>query len=296
MLISRNRRPPQEFIKDISVSDDGVRPVRSARPHSREKLGILASYLGAYGRACTKAGEFSFVAAMAGSGLYRIEETDEWLLGSTLVALRSNPAFARCLAMDLSPANVAALRTRVGDDNRAIVLQGDCNTDLLPAMELHVRNNKPLFVLLDPEGAELEWNTIKAVSTFRHGLLRAEQLILFATEGVNRMLPVETDIELHNEMRLNRLFPPTTRWREVWLKRRHGEVTPADARREYVEIYRQGLFDLGYQHVEPRDVSRPNGGVVYHLLFATDHPAGQKIMTDVFGSMRPNDPQLKLMY
>jgi three-Cys-motif partner protein len=150
-------------------------------------------------------------------------------------------------------------------------------------------------VLLDPEGAELEWDTVRAVSAHRLGRLKAEILILFATEGVNRMLPVEADIELHNEMRLNRLFPPDSRWREIWMQRRRGEISPAEARVRYVSAYQQGLKDLNYAYAEPREIRRPSGGLVYHLLFATDHPAGARIMEDVFGSMRPNDPQLPLL-
>jgi three-Cys-motif partner protein len=289
------RRAPQEFIRDITASDDGVRPVRSAKIHTREKLGILTSYLASYGRACRTAGEFSFVDALSGPGMYRVEETNEWLLGSTMIALRSEPRFGRCLAMDLNAENVRALRERTASDQRAVVLQGDCNRDLLPAMANHVRRDKPLFVLLDPEGAEVEWHTIQEISGFRAGPLKAEMLILFSTEGVNRMLPVEQEIEAHNEMRLNRLFPPTVEWRTTWQQRRAEEITPADARERYVEIYRRGCEALGYQFTETRPVRRTNGAVVYHLIFASDHPAGKRIMSDVFGSMHPNDPQLPLL-
>ena len=119
-------------------------------------------------------------------------------------------------------------------------------------------------------------------------------LILFPTEGMNRMLPVETDIALHNEMRLNQLFPPQCRWREIWERRRSGEITPSDARSQYVSGYMAGLRALGYASVLPRSIERPGGGVVYHLIFATDHPAGDAIMDDVFGHMNPNEPQQRL--
>ncbi|MBI5949074.1 MAG: three-Cys-motif partner protein TcmP [Chloroflexi bacterium] len=289
------RRPSQEFIKDITVVDDGIRPVRHAHDWTRDKLGILTSYLGAYGRACQRAGEFYFVDAMAGPGLYRIEETGEWLLGSTPIALKSAPPFAQCLAMDVDERNVLALRRRIDQFGpRATVLQGDANSDLVGAMGEFVPRNRPSFILLDPEGAELHWETVRGVAAHRQGALKSELLILFATEGVNRMLPVEADIELHNEMALNILFPPQSRWRETWQRRRSGEISPAEARVEYVAGYVRGLEAAGYASVLPREIRRPNGSLVYHLIFASDHPAGERIMRDVFGTMNPNDPQQRL--
>lgn len=301
-MAQRRRRPPQEFIAEISVTDDGIRPVREAHDWTRNKLGILTSYLSSYARACTRAGDFYFVDAMAGPGLCHIAETDEFLLGSTLIAARTSPPFARILSLDIVPANVAALERRALPwKDRVFVRRGDANRDLLPLMEEHVPTNKPSFVLLDPEGAELEWATVRGVAAFRRPrrpgaeALRAEMLILFPTEGVNRMLPVEADIALYNEMRLNQLFPPQCRWREIWQQRRSGEITPTDARLQYVSGYMAGLRALGYKSVLGRSIERTGGAVVYHLIFATDHPAGEAIMDDVFGHMNPNDPQLPLL-
>lgn len=290
------RRPPQEFIQDITVEDDGIRPVRECHDWTRDKLGILTSYLAAYGRACKSAPRgFYFTDAMAGSGFCHIEETDEYLLGSTLIALRSEPPFRRCLSLELSGSNAEALRRRTeGEGGRSIVLQGDCNRALEAAMDEHIPRNVPHFVLLDPEGAELEWQTIRAVARHRLGPRKAEILILFPTEGMNRMLPVESEIALHNEMRLNQLFPPDAKWREVWQRRLDGVISPADARREYVLRYGAGLTQIGYKTVLHRTIERTSGSLVYHLVFATDDDAGERIMADVFGAMHSNQPQLRL--
>ncbi len=297
----RRRRPPQEFIADIRVADDGLRPVREAHDWTRNKLGILASYLSSYARACTGAGAFYFVDAMAGPGICHIAETEEFLLGSTLIAARTSPLFDRVLALDLAPANVEVLRARTASFGERVIAQaGDANRDLLPLMEQHIPKTAPSFVLLDPEGAELEWATVRGIADFRQPRLprarrlKAEMLILFPTEGMNRMLPVEADIALHNEMRLNQLFPPQSHWRDTWERRRSGKITPAQARERYVEGYKSGLDALGYRSVLSRSIERPGRGVVYHLVFATDHPAGEAIMDDVFGHMNPNEPQQRL--
>jgi three-Cys-motif partner protein len=222
-------------------------------------------------------------------------ETDEWLLGSTLIALETEPAFAKCLAIELRADDAAVLAQRAhAYGSRAVIVQGDANSELVGAMDREIPHRGPSFVLLDPEGTELEWSTVAGAARHRHGPRKSELLILFATEGVNRMLPVEAEIERHNEMALNRMFPPQADWRSVWLARRDGEFTPTEARLQYVEQYMLGLWALGYAAVLRREISRSSGGLVYHLVFATDHPTGERIMTSVFGSMHSNRPQLQL--
>lgn len=290
------RRPPQEFVIDQRVPDDGIRPVREAFHWTRDKLGILSAYFPAYGRACKTAGQFFFVDAMAGSGLCHIRDTDEFLRGSTLLALNSVPAFARSLSLEVDPRNAAALRARTAlFGSRVVVLESDCNAVLGQAMLDHIPRRSPTFVLLDPEGAELDWGTVRAAASHRLGARKAELLILFATEGINRMLPVETEIEDHNERRLDQMFPPAADWRAVWQQRRAGLITPGEAREQYVATYRAGLLDLKYRTVIHRRIARTNGALVYHLLFATDDAAGERIMNHVFQRMESNRPQLSLL-
>jgi hypothetical protein len=65
-----------------------------------------------------------------------------------------------------------------------------------------------------------------------------------------------------------------------------GRITPAEAKEQYVELYRKALELLGYKafsHI----VAAPSvpGGTRrerYRLIFATQHPAGEAIMSDVF--------------
>jgi three-Cys-motif partner protein len=296
----RRRRPPQEFIADITVEDDGIRPFRSAHELSRDKLGILASYISAYGNACKSAGDFYFIDGLAGSGLYYIEETKEWLLGSTPIAVRSMPAFAKCLALEFSAASAEALMLRTRQfGSRVMVRRGDCNSDLLPLMESGIatsQRHKPMFVLLDPEGFELHWTTVKELSRFRRGAKKSELLILVASASMPRLLPASGDVELHNEMRLNRFMPPDSGWRGIWESRLSDSITPAEAIERYVESYRHALEHvLQYKTAILRDIRRTSGQLLYHLIFATDDDTGSKIMTDVFGSMHSNRPQLKLL-
>ncbi|MGK2964192.1 MAG: three-Cys-motif partner protein TcmP, partial [Tepidiformaceae bacterium] len=291
------RRPPQEFIADIARTDDGIRPFRPARAHSRDKLGILASYLPSYAKACTKAGAFYFVDALAGAGLYRITDTDEWLLASTLVALEvSNPACSNTLAVEIDSCRAQALRSRAAAyGDRTTVVTGDVNLVLKAALAEQIPRVGPMFAFVDPEGAEVHWSTIRWISEHRSGTKKSEILVLYSTSGVPRMLPISSDIALHNEMSLNLLFPPTFNWQPVREARQSGSLSPAAAVGEYLNGYERGFLELGYKHVLRRPIERAGSGqVVYHLIFATDDDTGKRIMEDVFKSMHPNRAQLPL--
>lgn len=289
------RRPPQEFINDITVLDDGIRPVREIPEWTRNKLAILWAYLSGYAEACKNYPPFFFVDAMAGPGLCQVRATDEFLLGSTLIALKTEPPFTRCLSLEYSSDSTSALLARTtSHGERAIVRQGDCNRDLLSFMSEYIPQNRPLFILFDPEGAELQWTTVEEAARFRQGQRKSELLILLATSFLDRMLPNQAEIELHNLVRLNQVFP-TPQWQQSWERKRSGEITPEQERQENAELYVRWLRDsVGYNFAASRKVTRPGSNAsVYHLIFASDHDAGERIMTHVFDTMYPNEPNLK---
>lgn len=296
-MAKQRRRPPQEFIADIRVEYDGIAPVRSAQPWTRDKLGILRSYLPAFATACKAVPNgFYFVDAMAGCGLCSVEATNEWLLGSTPLALSVEPRFTRCVAMDVKQANVKALRQRVAKyGERAAVLEGDCNVELEGAMTEFIPVDAPVFVLLDPEGTELHWKTVATAARHREGRRKSELLILLISSWLDRLLPNEGEVEPHNLSALLRCMP-TLEWQETWRMKLAGEITSEEGRQRHAASYAAWLGDdLGYEFVETRSVTRPGRRAsVYHLIFATDHVVGSKIMSDVFKAMYPNEPNLRL--
>jgi hypothetical protein len=44
------------------------------------------------------------------------------------------------------------------------------------------------------------------------------------------------------------------RWRSIYERRRAGAMNAEAARTAYVQLYAQGLRDLGYRHVQERQV------------------------------------------
>lgn len=268
--------------------DDGL-PVRDAGVWTEDKLAIVRDYLRAFGRACSKkAPTFYFADGFSGPGINRIRDTAELVPGSPLLALESEPQFAKCLLMDLGEQNIQTMEARTARyGERALVRKGDCNVDLVPAMQDALDQRNPCFCLLDPEGSELGWDTVSGVARFRRGRNKVEQLILLPTHiGFIRMLVVDGTVPEWAAEKLTNMYG-NDRWKDIHRRRVEGVITTDAATTEYVRLYAEGLRNLGYSWVLDREIRDRGfeGPLRYFLIFATDHDAGFHIMDHIFDTV-----------
>lgn len=262
--------------------DDGL-PVRPANPWARFKLDIVECYLPGFSLACQGAGEHYVVDAFAGPGVNRFDDGElRW--GTPLLALRTHPPISRVLALEADRESRQALEHRAEPYSpRALVRNGDANRDLLPLMQTHLQEWAPALAVFDPEGTELEFATVEAVSRFRRGKTKVELLILLATHtGFLRLLWEEVPEWAAEKM--DRLYG-TERWRAIHRDRRNDVISTDEATSRYVRLYAEQLQQqLGYEHVLDREIRQGGrqGRLGYFLLFASDHTGGQQIMTHCF--------------
>jgi three-Cys-motif partner protein len=280
--------------EDQAPPDDGLE-VNAAHPWVKDKLRIVAKYDPAFCRACSEWGSMHYVDAFAGSGVNAIEEeggTRLW--GSPMIALRSVPAFTLCLFVEENPARAAALDRRTEPfGRRRVVVQGNANGTLLPAMREHLPRKNPLLVLLDPYGMEVDWRLLQELAAFRPGRYKAELLILLPIDGVNRAMYVDA---VWTEDRLERFWGDTS-WHALWKGSKTGQLnTPNQMRKAGLNLYTSRLREeLGYSYAFSKDVREGGhtGRLKYVLVFATDNATGRKIMNDVFDG-RERTEQLRL--
>lgn len=263
--------------------DDGL-PVREAGQWAKDKLAVIECYLDAFATACSKkAKSWHLVDGFAGPGVNEIRETGELVWGSPMLGVRTQPAFDQCLFMDSGRQEYRALTERTeGFRERVVVRQGDVNGDLTTAMYEVLNRRAPVLCLLDPEGANLGWETVEALSRFRVGRFKTEMLILFPTHtGFIRMLPVEGESEPWAPAKLDYIYGDG-RWRRIWRARQKGEISTDQATTHYVRLYRDRLVELGYpaELVLDREIRRGGRGgqLLYFLIFATTHDRGREIM------------------
>jgi len=161
-----------------------------------DKLTVVRKYDPAFGTACQSWGEWFYVDGLAGSGVNRIgEEGGRLIWGSPVISLRAQPPFANCLFLEQDAARAALDHRTAAHADRRVVEQGEVNTDLLRVMRAHLPRRNPVLVVLDPYGMEIDWTTLQDIATFRQYKWKAEILILFPIDGINRAMNALGDVD-----------------------------------------------------------------------------------------------------
>jgi len=254
---------------------------------SAEKLQLLRCYLGGDNNkggflpATQRARERYYIDLFAGSGQNRIRHTSDIIDGSPLISVKAGPpVFTRLYWVDAEERNVASLDAhRLDHPNRQITtIVGDANVrvdDILRTLP----KTFPTFAFLDPRGGELRWDTVAKLSRHKPSN-KIELFILFAyNQGLVRLMPHDPNRMVHQDV-LDRVMPDAASWRRIYATRVNKQATRHDFRRAMLDEYVRGLTALGYAFVpSPRLIRAPNNRPLYFMIFASDHRAGDKIMT-----------------
>lgn len=279
----------EEILAELGAEDDGflTRPIGS---WTLEKLAVLLLYIRGFADACHKAGGGYYVDGLAGPGLCEVRNAQvepRFVAGSPLIALNT-PDLQHCVLMEMGEQEEAVLRQRAepfGD--RVTVRHGDVNRDLPALIREVVHEKAPCFCLLDPEAAELHWDTISEIANTPARKNKPELLILFPLEmSIIRQFPTGASLDSGARERHNRTFG-NSHWEAIYERRLVGQLTPGEAKSEYLGLYKDGLELLGYRHVMTKPILAPPTAKRgrqerYHLMFATDDDTGEKIMSHVF--------------
>lgn len=265
-------------------ASDGLN-ARVAPPWSEEKLRILAAYLNGFAHACKRVGGWYALDAFAGGGLNISGTSGVEILGSPVIALKAgSPQATRVVACEQQDGARAALTQRTaGYGDRIRVEAGDANQRIVELLA-PIPRGAPSFAFLDPEGSELAWTTVRAVAAHKDDRYsKMEQLILFPTDmGFVRLLDLNNPLKPKHAEMVTRMFGDE-RWVPIWEDRRADRINAFQARERYVGAYLARLqHDLGYRHVQDRQITKPGGQSMYFLIHATDNDAGERIMDHCF--------------
>lgn len=284
---------------------------RTPRPWgfwTRAKLDVLRDYLAAFLAASSgKAPYAVYLDAFAGEGSGIDRLTSAEFDGSPRIAAgavangNSGYRFSRShlRLFELSGTRAAGIQGYLREHfpGRDIeVVPGDCNVTLpatLTSMPEAIRRS-PTFAFLDPFGTELQWPTIEAIADHKRGLkYKVELWMLFSAAGLMRIAgssPAKAAVGA--EDRLTALFGDT-RWEPIVDARRTGTVSGADAREAFVNLMRWQLeATLGYQTTHALELKNAQGTSIYHMIFATDHPAGDKIIRSLYAKAAETLPAM----
>ena len=149
---------------------------RLIKPHTRHKNYYLKRYLEIMTTAIPMVkwkpgGGRVYMDPFAGPGMCLVEGTDEQVLGSPLIALRTRGPFDRYYFGDLSDDNIQTLQIRISDEERSDLVVDYRTGRADESLEIWMSHEGPLVlfvVYLDPEGLEVPWRTMELLASMKH--------------------------------------------------------------------------------------------------------------------------------
>lgn len=272
---------------------------------TRNKLTILSDYLPVFTRAAsTKVPRGTlYLDLMAGEPVNVARETGDQFDGSARIAIGCKPPFGKVVLFEKHPSKAAALladiEERFPGDARAQVVVGDCNSavaSILRGLRAEGWDWAPTFVFLDQQVAEIAWSTLHSLSTFRRTQTKtkakAELWMLLSPTMFNRSIGSRSNPNESSMAAVTRMFG-TDDWLRIYRAQEVGVISAEEARRQWTNLMRWRLQNrLGYRYTESILMRMPQGPEIYEMVFATDHPVGDKVMTYLYRKAAEREPKL----
>jgi three-Cys-motif partner protein len=261
---------------------------------------MLASYLPAFTTASRKSPRTLYLDLFAGQDRNLSRTTGEPISGSPRIALETAPPFSKAVFFEL-PGQAERLdaelrRSYPGRDFD--VVPGDCNetvTAMLGRLTDEDWHWAPTFVLLDQQATEITWSTLRRLATFKHpSRSKAELWLLFAHSMLPRGL-ASTDPRDADRFaeRITAMFG-SDQWRDAYVARRRGLLSGAELRDELLNLMRWRLeTTLGYGATHSFGMKNTKGVGIYEMIFATDHDAGEAIMSHIYRTAAEAQPGMR---
>ncbi len=179
----------------LDNAEDGL-PTRGGQDYAKDKLTILKGYIARFTTAMKdkKWRTLNYIDLQAGPGKNVLSPSGDILLGSPLLALTTRFPFASLFLVEMGITEYDALETRVDASDRstsAKLFNEDSNVAVDTVVE-HINQIDSEYrpgiwpclnlAFLDPEGLEVEWETVKKLAS----LQRMDLIINFSTNGITR--------------------------------------------------------------------------------------------------------------
>jgi three-Cys-motif partner protein len=274
-------------------------PPRSWGWWTEQKLDVLADYLSAFTKASMKAKTTVYLDLFAGQAQNVSRSRSEHpIRGSARRALDAQPPFTVLRFFELS--------SRAGDLKRALkaeypgtdfrVEPGDCNATIAAVLdELSDLSWAPTFAFLDQQSTEVQWPTLQRLAGHKRADKPKIELWLLCASGLlPRGLRIRADvIDTSVADKVSGMFG-TDMWTEALEATRDHRLTGAEFRDELTNLMRWRLeHDLGYKTTLVFKVTNTSGIGIFDMIFATDHPAGAKIMSYLYSTAEHRQPALR---
>jgi three-Cys-motif partner protein len=259
------------------------------------KLESFSEFLNSYAVATRKA-DFCYLELFAGYRSYSCNRTECTLEGTASRALRSPARFGHY-------AFLAANRSAATDLNQAVqpfvqakdirILAGNCNKErtLMQLLDSVPRSASSL-AFIDPGGyRKIKFTTLQALSVRGKNWKGAKPdlLIVFPLEMalVKNMMRPECEPSITG-------FYGNREWESLKRLKLGRKIRDEDIKSQLVEIFKNGLRNLGYRYVDDLKPASPAAETYYHLIYASDTGSQARSLNEAWG--KPRYLRCELLY
>ncbi|MGN6557010.1 MAG: three-Cys-motif partner protein TcmP [Solirubrobacterales bacterium] len=206
----------------------------------------------------------AYIDAYSGPGLCWVKDTGEWVEGSPMVALRTQPSYSHFAFVDKDSLCTDALRQRAAAIGAKPPIRCADSND--PETIAWIRSVIPhtytlALALLDPQGCTLEPATIQALTDGR----RMDLMINLPLHGLYRNLAA------NNFAVIERVLGPG-----------YPKCNLSEWRVAVREHYKDLLREFGYEYSSAKEVrAETTRTPIYDFVLASKHPLGKKLFDGV---------------
>lgn len=258
----RNLNPPRwpGREEELVLAPNGL-PARVVKAHNAHKKHYIESYTEIVAAAMKgKWANLAYIDTYSGPGLCWVQDTGEFVTGSPIIALGTEPAFTHFAFVDKDSLCTEALERRAASMGvEANIRCGDANA---PETIEWVRSVIPrqhtlALALLDPQKCNLEPATIEALTRDR----RMDLMINLPVHGLLRNLGAE------NFAAIERVLGPD-----------YPTCHPREWSLAVREHYKDLLSGFGYEYSSSKEVrGEKTRTPIYDFVMASKHPLGKKL-------------------
>lgn len=278
----------------VESGEDGL-PARDQGPWAKKKLEFLKDYLPAAVQATKKLrGHTYYLDLFAGPGRNAWAKRGIEFESSPLLALEASCTFREddvptgfshlhfCNIDDLDhyllSRRVESKREELKDQmevGETHLHHGDSN-DLVPQLIDDIPSFAFIAAVADIEGpSNLPFDTVETLQS-KHD--RIDLYVLFPSSSLERLLGYNPEKREKYTSTVTDFFG-TDDWRQV-VAERQTDAQAVEMRRGLLELYKDRLGDL-WEHVEDEFRVQGPRGFYYHMIFASNHEAGDSIAEHV---------------
>jgi len=165
------------------------------------------------------------------------------------------------------------------------IITGNCiNDKVIQEVFDLIPRSASSFALIDPPGyRRLRWSTLKKLATHSRDWRdhKMELLIIFPLE----MALLRNLARAECEASITRLYG-NRKWQQIKNDRLDGKIDAVKVRQKLVELFKDGLKNLGYRHVTDFSPGRFTSPPIYHVILASDSDSRIKLLKDSWGRDR----------